>query len=57
MIIDSHVHAWAARPYYPRRFTTCRQSLEVLRTHCAFIPEANKAWILGKNLESLMKTP
>lgn len=35
-------------------FMTYRQSLEVLRTHCDFIPAAEKEWILGGNLASLL---
>ena len=40
---------------YPvvRYFMTYRQSLEVLRTHCDFIPPEDKDWILGKNLEMI----
>ena len=41
---------------YPvvRYFMTYRQSIEVLRSHCDFIPGEEKEWILGKNLESLI---
>jgi predicted TIM-barrel fold metal-dependent hydrolase len=41
---------------YPpsRRFMTYRQSLEAFRTHCAFVPHEDKAWILGDNLDRLL---
>ena len=41
---------------YPvvRFFMTYRQSLEAFRTHCAFVPEPDKAWILGKTLSRLL---
>ena len=42
---------------YPvvRQFMTYRQSLEAFRTHCAFVPEDHKQWILGKNLAKLLE--
>ncbi|MBZ0303417.1 MAG: amidohydrolase [Anaerolineae bacterium] len=42
---------------YPvvRRFMTYRQSLEAFRTHCDFIPDADKAWILGQTLDTLLR--
>ena len=42
---------------YPvvRFFMTYRQSLEAFRTHCTFVPEADKAWILGGTLERLLE--
>jgi predicted TIM-barrel fold metal-dependent hydrolase len=41
---------------YPvvRRYMTYRQSLEVFRTHCTFVPEADKAWILGGTMRQLL---
>ncbi len=41
---------------YPvvRFFMTYRQALEAFRTHCTFVPEADKAWILGRTLERLL---
>lgn len=41
---------------YPvvRFFMTYRQSLEAFRQHCTFIPEADKAQILGGTLERLL---
>jgi L-fuconolactonase len=35
-------------------FMTYRQSLEILRTHCEFIPAGEKELILGGNLERLL---
>jgi hypothetical protein len=37
-----------------RRAMTYQHSLEALRTHCTFIPDADKEWILGKTLEQLL---
>ena len=41
---------------YPvvRFFMTYRQALEAFRTHCTFVPEADKAWILGGTLAGLL---
>jgi predicted TIM-barrel fold metal-dependent hydrolase len=36
------------------RFITHRQALEILRRHCAFIPEADMALTLGGNMERLL---
>ena len=35
-------------------FMTYRQALEAFRTHCTFVPEEDKAWILGGTLERLL---
>ena len=35
---------------------TYRQSLEAFRTHCTFVPEADKVAILGETLRSLLET-
>jgi predicted TIM-barrel fold metal-dependent hydrolase len=42
---------------YPvvRFFMTYRQALEAFRTHCTFVSEEDKTWILGGTLESLLK--
>jgi predicted TIM-barrel fold metal-dependent hydrolase len=42
---------------YPvvRFFMTYRQALEAFRTHCTFVSEEDKAWILGRTLEGLLK--
>lgn len=41
---------------YPvvRFFMTYRQALEVFRTHCDFVSEEDKTWILGKTFQGLM---
>ncbi|MBN1283902.1 MAG: amidohydrolase [Anaerolineae bacterium] len=41
---------------YPvvRFFMTYRQAIEAFRTHCAFVPDADKAWILGQTLGGLL---
>ncbi|HMN28009.1 MAG TPA: amidohydrolase family protein [Caldilineaceae bacterium] len=41
---------------YPvvRFYMTYQQSLEAFRTHCTFVPAADKAWILGKTLDGLL---
>ncbi|MCC9077645.1 amidohydrolase [Litorilinea aerophila] len=43
---------------YPvvRKFMTYRQALEAFRTHCTFVPEEEKPWILGQNLAHLLET-
>lgn len=42
---------------YPvvRQFMTYRHALEAFRTHCTFVTEEDKAWILGKNLYALLQ--
>jgi predicted TIM-barrel fold metal-dependent hydrolase len=41
---------------YPvvRFFMTYKHALEAFRTHCTFVPEGDKAWILGKTLNALL---
>jgi predicted TIM-barrel fold metal-dependent hydrolase len=41
---------------YPvvRFYMTYRQALEAFRTHCTFVSEEDKAWILGKTLAGLL---
>jgi L-fuconolactonase len=41
---------------YPvvRAYMTYRQSLEALRSHCAFIPSGEMEWILGGNMKKLL---
>jgi len=41
---------------YPvvRFYMTYKQALEAFRTHCTFVPEADKAWILGKTLDRML---
>lgn len=42
---------------YPvvRQFMTYQHSLEAFRTHCSFVPDSDKEWILGKNLYNLLE--
>ena len=42
---------------YPvvRNFMTYQHALEAFRTHCTFIPEVDKAEILGGTLERLLE--
>ena len=35
-------------------YMTYQQSLEAVRTHCSFIPEADQELILGGNMERLL---
>ena len=37
------------------QFMTYRQSLEIFRSHCSFIPPADQAWILGRTLAQLLE--
>jgi len=41
---------------YPvvRFYMTYRHSLEAFRAHCTFVPEEDKAWILGKTLQQVL---
>jgi predicted TIM-barrel fold metal-dependent hydrolase len=43
---------------YPvvRFFMTYRQSIEVFRTFCDFVPDQDKAWILGRTLQGMLKS-
>jgi len=38
-----------------RAFMTYRHALEAFRTHCTFVPDADKALILGDNLYGLLQ--
>lgn len=49
-----HRMCWGSDYPVVRFFMTYRQSLEVFRTHCTFVPEADKAWILGETLAGLL---
>ena len=46
--------AWGSDYPVVNYFMTYRQSLEVLRTHCGFIPSGEKELILGGNLARLL---
>ena len=37
------------------QFMTYRQSLEAFRTHCTFVTDDDKEWILGKTLAALLE--
>jgi predicted TIM-barrel fold metal-dependent hydrolase len=41
---------------YPvvRFYMTYKQALEAFRTHCTFVPDGDKEWILGKTLDGLL---
>ena len=42
---------------YPvvRQFMTYQHSLEAFRTHCTFVTDEDKAWILGESLYRLLR--
>jgi predicted TIM-barrel fold metal-dependent hydrolase len=50
-----HRLCWGSDYPVVRRFTTYRQAIEVLRTHCPFIPDADKDLILGGTLRRLLR--
>ncbi len=49
-----HRMCWGSDYPVVRFFMTYRQSIEAFRTHCTFVPEADKAWILGETLNELL---
>jgi predicted TIM-barrel fold metal-dependent hydrolase len=49
-----HRMCWGSDYPVVRFFMTYRQALEAFRTHCTFVPEADKAWILGGTLDRLL---
>lgn len=49
-----HRMCWGSDYPVVRFFMTHRQSLEVVRTHASFIPEADKRLILGETLNGLL---
>lgn len=51
-----HRMCWGSDYPVVRFFMTYRQSLEAFRTHCAFVPEADKVAILGESLGRLLAT-
>jgi predicted TIM-barrel fold metal-dependent hydrolase len=51
----SHRLCWGSDYPVVRQFMTHRQSLEAFRTHCTFVPDEDKAWILGKTLYALLQ--
>ena len=50
----AHRLVWGSDWPVSTRFMTHRQSLEILRRHCGFIPEAEMELILGRNMERLL---
>jgi predicted TIM-barrel fold metal-dependent hydrolase len=50
-----HRMCWGSDYPVVRFYMTYRQALEAFRTHCTFVPEEHKAWILGGTLESLLR--
>jgi predicted TIM-barrel fold metal-dependent hydrolase len=51
-----HRMCWGSDYPVVRFFMTYRQSLEAFRTHCTFVPEIDKAAILGGTLSRLLAT-
>jgi predicted TIM-barrel fold metal-dependent hydrolase len=49
-----HRMCWGSDYPVVRFYMTYRQSLEAFRTHCDFVPEVDKAWILGGTLDRLL---
>ena len=49
-----HRMCWGSDYPVVRFFMTYRQALEAFRTHCTFVPEEDKTWILGGTLERLL---
>jgi L-fuconolactonase len=45
---------WASDFPALTRYMTYRQSLEIFRTHCDFISESDRPWILGRTLAGLL---
>jgi L-fuconolactonase len=52
----AHRMCWGTDYPVVRRHMTHRQSLECFRTHCSFVPEGDKALILGETLNRLLET-
>lgn len=50
-----HRMCWGSDYPVVRFYMTYQQSLEALRTHCTFVPTADKEWILGKTLAGLLE--
>jgi L-fuconolactonase len=49
-----HRMCWGSDYPVVRFFMTYKHALEAFRTHCTFVPEADRAWILGRTLEGLL---
>jgi L-fuconolactonase len=50
----AHRMCWGSDYPVVRQFMTYQHSLEAFRTHCTFIPEGDKEWILGRTLGDLL---
>ena len=50
-----HRMCWGSDYPVVRFFMTYRQSLEAFRTHCSFVPDADKGYILGDTLNRLLE--
>ena len=50
-----HRMCWGSDFPVVGQFMTYRQSLEAFRTHCTFVTDADKEWILGKTLAALLE--
>lgn len=50
-----HRMIWGSDYPVVRRFMTYRQSLEVVRTHCPFISDADRQWVLGETIHMLLE--
>ncbi len=49
-----HRMCWGSDYPVVRFFMTYRQALEAFRSHCTFVPDEDKVWILGRTLERLL---
>ena len=45
---------WGSDYTVVRAFMTYKQALEAFRTHCTFVSDADKSWILGGTLDQLL---
>ncbi len=50
-----HRLCWGSDYPVVRQFMTYQHSLEAFRTHCTFISDEDKSWILGKSLARLLQ--
>lgn len=49
-----HRMCWGSDYPVVRQFMSYRHALEAFRTHCTFVSEEDKAWVLGKSLDRLL---
>ncbi|MEX1020990.1 MAG: amidohydrolase family protein [Litorilinea sp.] len=50
-----HRMCWGSDYPVVRQFMTYQHALEAFRTHCSFVPDSDKAWILGDTLYGLLE--